>query len=104
MFKYAERAELAPLLKALVQEAAMPLRALETSFAVDSTGFATNTYSRWFDAKYGEEKRCRVGITTGRYEVSATIAFRIAKFMDVSLYQLFDRQRDESNHESWRAS
>jgi transposase len=59
LFKYAERAELAPLLKTLVQEAALPLRALETTFAVDSTGFATNTYARWFDEKYGGEKKCQ---------------------------------------------
>jgi hypothetical protein len=39
LVKYAERAELAPLLKTLVQEAALPLRALETTFAVDSTRF-----------------------------------------------------------------
>lgn len=59
LFKYAERTELAPLLKTLVQEAALPLRALETTFAVDSTGFATNTYARWFDEKYGGEKKCQ---------------------------------------------
>lgn len=59
LFKYAERPEMAPLLKTLVQEAALPLRALETTFAVDSTGFATNTYSRWFDEKYGGEKKCQ---------------------------------------------
>ena len=30
---------------------------METAFAIDSTGFATNTYARWFDEKYGTEKR-----------------------------------------------
>ncbi|HWO22347.1 MAG TPA: transposase [Kofleriaceae bacterium] len=59
LFKYAERAELAPLLKALVHESAAPLRAVETTFATDSTGFATSTYARWFDEKYGHEKRCQ---------------------------------------------
>jgi transposase len=59
LFKYAERAELAPLLKTLVHESATPLRAVETTFATDSTGFATNTYARWFDEKYGAEKRCQ---------------------------------------------
>jgi hypothetical protein len=51
--------EMAPLLKTLVQEAALPLKAIETTFAVDSTGFATNTYSRWYDEKYGGEKKCQ---------------------------------------------
>jgi transposase len=59
LFKYAERAELAPLLKMLVHESAAPLRAVETTFATDSTGFATNTYARWYDEKFGGEKKCR---------------------------------------------
>jgi len=59
VFRYLERADLAPLLKALVHEAAAPLRAVETTFATDSTGFATNTYARWFDEKYGHEKKCQ---------------------------------------------
>jgi Transposase DDE domain/SWIM zinc finger len=59
LFKYAERPELAPLLKALVHESAAPLRAVETTFAIDATGFAASTYARWFDEKYGQEKRCQ---------------------------------------------
>ena len=59
LFKYAERAELEPLLKTLVHESAAPLRAVETTFATDATGFATSTYARWFDEKYGQEKRCQ---------------------------------------------
>src|SRR5574341_1060576 len=55
IFRYVERPELLPLLTALVEESATPLRAIEQHFAVDGTGFATNTYSRWFDAKYGKE-------------------------------------------------
>lgn len=55
--RYMEREDLAPLLKTLVHESAAPLRAVETAFATDSTGFATNTYARWFDEKYGGEKR-----------------------------------------------
>lgn len=33
------------------------LRAVETQFAIDSTGFATSTYVRWFDHKYGQETK-----------------------------------------------
>ncbi|HEY3817056.1 MAG TPA: transposase [Polyangiaceae bacterium] len=54
-----ERADLTPILTGLVEQSARPLSAIETSFAADSTGFATTTYSRWFDKKYGEEKRCQ---------------------------------------------
>lgn len=59
VFRYLESRELTPLLKTLVHESAAPLRAIETTFATDSTGFATNTYARWFDEKYGQEKRCQ---------------------------------------------
>ena len=53
-FRYLESPELTPLLKRLIEESATPLRAIEVDFAVDSTGFATNTYSRWYDAKWGK--------------------------------------------------
>ena len=49
--------KLTPLFKVLVEEAALPLKAIEKTFAVDGTGFSTCTYARWFDHKYGEEKR-----------------------------------------------
>jgi transposase len=57
VFKIIERPDLRILFKVLVEESAAPLKAIERTFAADSTGFATNTYSRWFDHKYGEEKR-----------------------------------------------
>ncbi len=38
----------------LIEETAKPLKAVETDFAVDSSGFATTTYDRWFDHKYGK--------------------------------------------------
>lgn len=50
-----ENPELTPFLKALIEESAKPLAALETDFAADSSGFTTNTYARWYDAKYGRE-------------------------------------------------
>jgi transposase len=35
----------------------LPLKSIESDFAADSSGFATGQFSRWFDAKYGEEKQ-----------------------------------------------
>jgi transposase len=52
---FIEREDVTELLKTLVEESAAPLKAIETSFALDSTGFATSTYARWFDHKYGRE-------------------------------------------------
>ncbi len=54
--RYLENPELTPLLKTLIEQSASPLRAVETDFAVDSSGFSTTTYSRWFDHKYGKER------------------------------------------------
>jgi transposase len=45
--------ELTPILKGLVARSAMPLRAVETKFAIDSSGFSSNKFERWFDHKYG---------------------------------------------------
>jgi len=56
IFRYLENPELTPLLKTLIEQSASPLKAVETDFAVDSTGFATTTYARWFDHKYGKER------------------------------------------------
>ena len=52
-FNAFEDPALTPLLKTLIEESASPLRAIETDFAVDSSGFSTTTYDRWFDHKYG---------------------------------------------------
>jgi transposase len=52
--RYLENPELTPLLKTLIEQSAMPLRAVETDFAVDSSGFASTTYNRWFDHKWGK--------------------------------------------------
>jgi hypothetical protein len=41
-------------LKQLISESSLPLKAIESDFAADSSGFATGQFSRWFDAKYGE--------------------------------------------------
>ena len=52
---YLEKPELTPYLKQLITQSSLPLKSIETDFAVDASGFATATYSRWFSAKYGKE-------------------------------------------------
>lgn len=52
---YLEKEELTPYLKRLITESSLPLKAIESDFAVDASGFSTATYSRWFSAKYGKE-------------------------------------------------
>jgi transposase len=63
-FRYLENPELTPLLKALIEQSASPLKAIESDFAVDSSGFATSTYSRWFDHKYGKERTRQTWVKT----------------------------------------
>jgi hypothetical protein len=41
VFNYLENPMLTPVLKALIEETAAPLKAVETNFAVDSSGFST---------------------------------------------------------------
>jgi transposase len=50
---YLSDTELTPVLKSLVTMSSLPLKAVETDFAVDSSGFSTCVYDRWYDAKYG---------------------------------------------------
>jgi transposase len=45
--------EMTPYLKSLLVRSSLPLKALETEFAVDSTGFSTSKFVRWYDEKYG---------------------------------------------------
>ena len=54
--RYLENSELTPLLKSLIEQSATPLKAVETDFAVDSSGFSTSTYARWFDHKYRKNR------------------------------------------------
>ncbi len=55
IFKALENPALTPILKRMIEESAAPLREIETDFAVDSSGFSTSTYERWFSHKYGRE-------------------------------------------------
>jgi len=53
IFDYLKMASLTPYLKQLIAESSLPLKSIETDFAVDSSGFSTTSYVRWFDVKYG---------------------------------------------------
>lgn len=54
VFNYLDDPQLTPILKMLVEESASPLKAIETDFAVDASGFSTSHFERWYDAKYGK--------------------------------------------------
>jgi transposase len=59
VFRYLENPALTPYLYELISLSAAPLKAVETDFAVDSSGFSTGQFKRWLDVKYStkEERR-----------------------------------------------
>lgn len=59
IFNFLDDESLTPELQRLITRSALPLRALETGFAVDSTGFGTQCFYRHFSAKYGRDQFAR---------------------------------------------
>jgi transposase/predicted nucleic acid-binding Zn finger protein len=53
---YLERPEMTPYLQWLIVQSSLPLKSVESDFAVDASGFSTCSYVRWFDEKYGKEQ------------------------------------------------
>jgi transposase len=49
---YLENEALTPYLKMLIEESSLPLTAIESDFAVDSSGFSTCRFVQWVNAKY----------------------------------------------------
>lgn len=58
--RYMESADLTPILRNLIAVSAMPLKAIETDFSIDSTGFSSSRFAKWFDHKWGQDKDVRV--------------------------------------------
>jgi Transposase DDE domain len=54
VFKVLESPATSPILESLIKTSATPLRALETGFACDSSGFSSSRFDRWFEHKWGE--------------------------------------------------
>jgi transposase len=55
MFDYFKKPELTPILTQMVTLTSLPLRAVETKFNIDSTGFGTSNFQRWYSFKHGKE-------------------------------------------------
>jgi hypothetical protein len=54
MSKCLDKTGLTPILRSLIAETSKPLASIESEFAVDSSGFSTSRFDRWFDMKYGK--------------------------------------------------
>jgi transposase len=70
---FLESPEIKTHLHTLLTRSALPLRAVETTFAPDSSGFSVSRHVKWVDEKYGKERSGRdwvkvhlmVGVKTG---------------------------------------
>jgi transposase len=60
VFRYLEAEALTPYLYALINTSSLPLKSVESDFAVDSSGFSTGQFMRWLDVKYGKEEDRRM--------------------------------------------
>ncbi len=57
IFNYLELPALTPIIQGLITQSALPLKAIETDFAIDSTGFtSTQLLGTWQTEKYGSKK------------------------------------------------
>jgi transposase len=52
-WKYLRKAEVTPILHDLIVRSSLPLKSVDVDFAIDSSGFGTSKFERWFDEKYG---------------------------------------------------
>ena len=59
---FMNKKEISEILIELIKFTASPLKDVETVFAVDSSGFSTSRFARWFDYKWGEERKYKVWI------------------------------------------
>lgn len=59
---YMENPELTQVIKELITISSLPLKSVEEDFTIDSTGFSTSRFTRWFDYKYGKEKDVRMWV------------------------------------------
>jgi transposase len=71
-WKCLQNPEVTPILNDLIRRSSLPLRSVEVDFAVDSTGFGTSKFEKWYDEKYGTVQQksewvkahCCVGVKT----------------------------------------
>ena len=57
-----EKPELTPIIKELITISSLPLATIENDFTIDSSGFGTSRFVKWFDKKYGKEKDYRTWV------------------------------------------
>lgn len=59
ILKYLDDRTITPILKQLIEISALPLKQIETDFAVDATGFSTGRFDRWTTARVYTDSKIR---------------------------------------------
>ena len=57
---FMNKKEITPILKELIKLSSLPLSSVEKDFAVDSSGFGTSRFARYFDYRWGKDTKHRV--------------------------------------------
>ncbi|MGA3359356.1 MAG: IS5 family transposase [Halobacteriota archaeon] len=60
--RYMESPELTPIIKDLITITSLALASVENDFTIDSSGFGTSRFIKWFDHKYGKDKDVRTWV------------------------------------------
>src|SRR3989338_3995359 len=55
MFRYFKKPDITSILTQMVTLTSLPLKTVETQFNIDSTGFGTSNFQRWYSFKHGKE-------------------------------------------------
>jgi transposase len=88
VFNVIEDEAITPILHDLITASSLPLREIESDFAIDSTGFGSSQFFRYYSAKYGREE-------TGHDWVKAH-AMVGTKTNIVTAVRITDRNRHDS--------
>jgi hypothetical protein len=58
-FRCLQNPAVTPILEDLIRRSSLPLRSVEVDFAIDSTGFSTNKFTKWYSEKYeAPQEKC----------------------------------------------
>jgi transposase len=85
--RYIANPKLTEPLKALVTASSLPLKAVETDFAVDSSGFSTSRFVRWYNKKYGREVDNRTWV---KCHMMCGVKTKIVTSVDISGWTAHD--------------
>src|SRR5215210_8500956 len=85
--RYIADPQLTGILKELITASSLPLKAVESDFAVDSSGFSTSRFVRWFNKKYGREVDNRMWV---KVHLMCSVHTKIVSSVEVSGWMVHD--------------